>query len=140
MKIYKANKKGFAKYLLVGSILLPLLIFSLDKSTFIDKPFILLPLLSPLALIAWAYFGTVYKIEENNLIYRSAFLRGKIAILDIKEIQKGKTMWSGIKPALARNGLIIKYAKYEEIYLAPENNDEMVADLLKINSEIKVKE
>jgi len=49
-------------------------------------------------------------------------------------------MWSGIKPALARNGLIIKYAKYEEIYLAPENNDEMVADLLKINSEIKVKE
>lgn len=140
MKTYKANKKGFAKYLLVGSILLPLLIFYLDKSTFIDKPFILLPLLSPLVLITWAYFGTVYKIEENNLIYRSAFLKGEIAILDIKEIQKGKTMWSGIKPALAKNGLIIKYDKYNEIYLAPENNDEMLADLLQINPEIIVTE
>ncbi len=140
MKTYKANKKGFAKYLLVGSILLPLLPFSLDKSTFIDKPFILLPLLSPLVLITWAYFGTVYKIEENNLIYRSAFLKGEIAILDIKEIQKGKTMWSGIKPALAKNGLIIKYDKYNEIYLAPENNDEMLADLLQINPEIIVTE
>jgi len=140
MKTYKANKKGFIRYLLVGFLLLPILIFYLDKNTFIGKPFILLPLLSPLALITWVYFDTYYKIDEKSLLYRSAFLRGKIAILDIKEIQKGKTMWSGIKPALAKNGLIIKYSKYDEIYLAPENNDEMVADLLKINPKIEVYE
>ena len=138
MKTYKANKKGFIRYLLAGFFLLPILIFYLDQNTFIEKPFILLPLLSPLALITWVYFDTYYKIEQNNLIYRSAFLRGKIAISDIKEIQKDKTMWSGTKPALAKNGLIIKYSKYDEIYLAPENNNEMVADLLKINPNIKV--
>ena len=140
MKTYKANRKGFIRYILIGFFLLPILIFYLDKNTFIEKPFILLPLLSPLALIAWAYFGTVYKIEEKDLIYRSAFLKGRITILNIKEIQKGKTMWSGIKPALAKNGLIVKFDKYDEIYLAPEDNDEMVADLLKINPEIKVSE
>src|SRR5699024_11725238 len=89
MKTYKANKKGFIRYLLAGFLLLPILIFYLDQNTFIEKPFILLPLLSPLALITWVYFDTYYKIEQNNLIYRSAFLRGKIAISDIKEIQKG---------------------------------------------------
>ena len=140
MKIYKANRKGFINYLLIGSVILPIVVFFLDKNTFIEKPFILLPLLSPLILIFWIYFDTLYKIENNELIYRSGFLRGKIEILKIKEILKEKTMWSGIKPALARKGLIIKYNKYDEIYVAPENNDEMISDLLKINSEIKILE
>ncbi len=47
-------------------------------------------------------------------------------------------MWSGIKPALARNGLIIRYHKYDEIYIAPESNDEMIDDLMKLNPSIKV--
>lgn len=123
---------------MVVFFLLPILIFYFDKNTFIEKPFILLFLLTLFALIAWVYFDTVYKIEGTNLIIQSAFLRGKTAILESKEIQKGRTMWSGVKPTIAKNGLIIKYNKYDEIYLTPENNDEMVADLLKINPEIKV--
>lgn len=139
-KIYKANRKGLINYLLIGSLILPIVVFFLDKSTFTEKPFILLPLLSPLILIFWIYFDTSYKIENNILIYRSGFLRGKIGIPNIKEIIKGKTMWSGIKPALAKNGLIIKFNKYDEIYIAPENNDELISDLIKLNTEIKVTE
>ncbi|PWJ57086.1 PH (Pleckstrin Homology) domain-containing protein [Dyadobacter jejuensis] len=140
MKIYKANRKGFINYLLIGSLILPIIVFYLEKSTFTEKPFILLPLLSPLILIFWIYFDTYYKIENNKLIYRSGFLRGKIEILNIKEILKGETKWSGIKPALARNGLIIKFNKYDEVYVAPENNDELISDLIKLNSEIKITE
>jgi len=140
MKIYKANRKGLINYLLIGAMILPIIVFFLDKNTFTEKPFILLPLLSPLILIFWIYFDTFYKIEKNELIYRSGFLRGKIEILNIKEILKGKTMWSGIKPALAKNGLIIKFNKYDEIYIAPENNDELISDLIKLNSEIKITE
>ena len=140
MKIYKPNKKGFINYLLIGSILLPIVVFMLDKNTFTENPFILLPLLSPLILILWIYFDTSYKIENNTLIYRSGFLRGNIEITTIKEILKGKTLWIGTKPALARNGLVIKFNKYDEIYIAPENNSEIIADLLKINSEIKITE
>jgi hypothetical protein len=138
MKIYKANRKGFINYLLIGSVLLPIVVFFIDKNTFIENPIIILPLLCPLILMLWIYIDTIYKIENNELIYRSGFLKGKIEIQNIKEILKGKTMWSGIKPALAGKGLIIKYNKYEEIYVAPVNNDEMIADLLKINSEIKI--
>ena len=140
MKIYKANRKGLINYLLIGSLILPIVVFFLDKNTFTEKPFILLPLLSPIVLIFWIYFDTFYKIEENEFIYRSGFLRGKIEIQNIKEILKGKTMWSGIKPALARKGLIIKFNKYDEIYIAPENNDELISDLIKLNTEIKVTE
>jgi hypothetical protein len=140
MKIYKANIKGFINYLLIGFLILPIVIFFLDKNTFMEKPFILLPLLSPFILIFWIYCDTFYKIEKNELIYRSGFLRGKIEIPNIKEILKGKTMWSGIKPALARNGLIIKFNKYDEIYIAPENNDELISDLIKLKSEIKITE
>jgi len=140
MKIYKANRKGIIRYLLIGFIVLPAVIFLMDMNTFTEKPYILLPLLSPLILIFWIYFDTLYIIENNYLIYRSGFLRGKIEIPNIKEVIKGKTMWSGIKPALARKGLIIKFNKYDEIYIAPENNNEMISDLLKINSEIKITE
>ncbi len=140
MKTYKAKRKGFINYLLIGSMMLPIIIFFLDKNTFTKSPLILLPLLSPFILIFWFYLNTFYKIENNELIYRSGFLRGKIEIIKIKEIVKGKTMWGGIKPALSRNGLIIKFNKYNEIYIAPENNDKLVDDLLKLNPEIKITE
>ena len=140
MKIYKANRKGFINYLLIGSGILPIIIFIFDNGIFSEKPFILLPLISPLILICWIYFDTSYKIDNNELIYRSGFLRGKIGIPNIKEILKGKTMWIGIKPALAKNGLIIKFNNYDDIYIAPENNDELISDLIKLNSEIKVTE
>ena len=45
-------------------------------------------------------------------------------------------MWSGIKTALSTKGIIIKYNMYDEIYLAPENNNELISDLLKINQDI----
>lgn len=140
MKIYKANRKGFINYLLIGFVIVPVLIFILDQNTFIEKPFILLPLLSPLIILFWIYFDTYYKIENNQLIYHSGFLRGNIEIMYIKEIKKSKTMWSGLKPALAKNGLIIKFNTYDEIYIAPENNHELIADLLKVNSKINVTE
>ena len=140
MKIYKANRKGLINYLLMATVVLPIVIFFLDTNTFSDKPFILLPLLSPLVLVFWIYFDTSYKIENNELIYRSGFLRGKVGISNIKEIIKGKTMWSGIKPALSSKGLIITFNKYDQIYISPESNDELVSDLLKVNSEIKITE
>jgi hypothetical protein len=49
-------------------------------------------------------------------------------------------MWSGVRPALASKGLIIKYNKYDDIYIAPENNNEMIKDLLKVNPAIKLTE
>lgn len=92
----------------------------------------------PLFLIIWAFFSTKYAVDDKYLYYQSAFLKGKIDIASITEIEKNKTSWVGTKPALATGGLIIKQ-KYKEIYIAPENNDKLVEMLLKINPEIVVK-
>lgn len=140
MKTYKANRKGLINYILIVAVILPIFVFFLDKNTFLENPFILLPLLSPLILILWIYFNTYYKIENNELIYRSGFLNGKIGISKIKEILKGKTLWVGIKPALSKNGLIIKFNEYDEIYIAPLSNEELISDLIELNSRIKITE
>jgi len=140
MKVYKANRKGPINYILISAFILPFLIFFLDKSTFAEKPFILLTLLIPIILILWIYFDTYYQIENDKLKYKSGFIKGEIDVREISKIIKEKTMWSGIKPALAKKGLIIKYNRYDEIYIAPESNNEVVKHLLTINKNIEIVE
>lgn len=47
-------------------------------------------------------------------------------------------MWTGLKPATARNGLIIKYNKFDEIYISPETNDTFVDKILELNGNIVI--
>ncbi|AWW29138.1 hypothetical protein DN752_02700 [Echinicola strongylocentroti] len=138
MKIHKANRSGYIRYLLIAFIILPVMMIVMDRATFMERPTMILPMLAPLILVGWAYLDTSYRLENGWLIYRSGFLRGKVDVSVIKEIQPGKTLWVGIKPALARKGLIVKYNTYDELYIAPVDNDEMVTDLLGINPTIKV--
>lgn len=86
----------------------------------------------------WLYFGTNYKLTKTALWYKSGPIQGKIEIAQIREIIVGKSMWSGLKPATARNGLIIKYDKYNEIYISPKSNIEFVERILELNPKIKI--
>ncbi len=61
--------------------------------------------------MCWFYLYTSYKIEVSFLYYSSGFLRGKIDISSMDEISQCKMLWSGVRPALALNGLLIKYNK-----------------------------
>ncbi|MBD0835147.1 PH domain-containing protein [Aestuariibaculum suncheonense] len=137
-KTYKASRRGLIHYVLLGFIILPVLLFILEDKSINEKLLFYFPILIPMLLLLWLYFDTSYKIENNQLIYRSGYLRGKIEISNITEIQKDKTMWLGIKPALSANGIIIKYNTYDDIYIAPYDNDEMISDLLKVNANIKI--
>lgn len=89
-------------------------------------------------LLLLIYFDTSYQLTKEHLIYRSGPIRGKINIADIREVEANKTLYVGIKPALARNGLIIKYNKYDEIYISPNTNESFIKKLLELNGEIKV--
>ncbi len=93
-----------------------------------------------IVLLLWIYFGTSYEINQENFSYKSGPLKGKIAINRITEITKGKTKWSGIKPATAQKGLIVKYDKYNEIYISPKTNESFINELLKLNDEIRITE
>ena len=139
MKTYSAKKRGLFQYLMVIVIVLPFLIYFLDTETFSKNPGILLPFLPPIALGIWAYLNTYYQVEGTKLRYRSGFLKGEIDIASIKMIVPGKTLWVGIKPALAEKGLIITYGRFGEVYLAPKNNEELLSDLVRINANIEVR-
>lgn len=89
-------------------------------------------------LLVWIFFDTKYEIIKTHLKYKSGPIRGEIEINKIRKIIKGKTLWVGLKPATAKNGLIIKYNKYDELYISPKTNDTFIAEILKLNSEIEI--
>ena len=47
-------------------------------------------------------------------------------------------MWVGFKPATARKGLIIKYDKFNDLYISPETNDLFINKILELNDQIKI--
>lgn len=87
----------------------------------------------------WMWFDTYYIIKDDKIYYKSAFIKGAISISIINGIEKHKGLYSGwIKPALSMKGLILKYNRYDDIYMSPENADEFIAALQTINPDIKV--
>ena len=88
--------------------------------------------------LLWIFFDTKYELTKSHLKYKSGPIRGKIDIYSIRKIIKGKTLWAGLKPATAKNGLIIKYNKYDEIYISPKTNDTFIAKILEFNLEIEI--
>jgi hypothetical protein len=84
------------------------------------------------------YTHTYYRIDGDELRWRSSILFGKFSVSSIREVVVNQTLWVGTKPATARNGVIIYYNKYDEIYFSPADNEAFVAALLEINPEIEV--
>lgn len=130
-------KKGSFYIYIICSLILPIYIcfFVIDQ---IADFWFILPAFLPFLLFIWIYFSTIYHLDNRFFYYQSAFLKGKIEIDKITEVQTNKTLWSGVKPALATKGIIIKFG-YDEIYVAPIHNQELIQALLKVNPNIIVK-
>ncbi|MBC6366665.1 PH domain-containing protein [Algoriphagus sp. AK58] len=140
MKSFKPKKGVLIHSIILLLVSLPFFIYLIDSETIETHPIILLPLISPLIFILWFYLGTSYKLESDQLYYKSGFIKGRIPIFEIREIHKDTTLWAGLKPALSSGGIIIKHGKFDDIYIAPENNEELIRDLVKINPSIKILE
>ena len=134
MQIFKAKKGNFRLYLVV-SLLFPIYLYWV--ADFDNNLWWLLTSLLPFILFIWIYFSTKYAIINEEFHYQSAFIKGKIPIAKIKKIQKNKTLWAGVKPAMATKGLIIQYG-FDEVYVAPENNQLLIDALTIINPSINV--
>jgi len=140
MKYYKADKNGPTTYLVVGCLVALALILFYGKGSYGDKSHWYFLFGFPLGMGFWSIFQTYYKIKDDKLIYRSGFIQGEIDIGRIKEIIKGKTRWVGVKAALATGGIIVKYNRFDDVYIAPKNQEELIGDLLKLNGDIVVTE
>lgn len=92
-------------------------------------------------LLLWILLGTNYSIEGSYLKYKSGPISGKIDIFRIHTIEHQKNWLVGntLKPALGTKGLIIKYNKFDDIYISPKKKQEFINALLEINSHIEVK-
>lgn len=137
-KTYKAKKGSFIKRLFILFIILPVIIFVLDQAKFIARPYLILPYITPIILVIWAYFDTFYRIENDKLYYRFSYVRGFITIEDIHTILKGANLRKGKKPALSNEGLVIEYQEKKKLFIAPEDRDDLIEALLQINPEIRL--
>ena len=132
-------EKSAVSALVIFSMVSVLLTLQLRTLIYEPEAGYFLPLLPslPVGLMLWIWFGTGYEIKNGNLYYRSGPFTGNIDISGIKEIRKGQS-WRliGIKPALSTDGIIIRYNKFDEIFLAPDNKKEFIEELLRNNPDI----
>ncbi|MBD3628559.1 PH domain-containing protein [Cyclobacterium sp.] len=138
MKTYKAKKGHLMQGILLVLLVLPLAYGLFDTKPMKEKLRRIIPLTAPALFIIWPYLDTRYWIRGHSFYYKSGYIKGEIDIAGITTILKGKTRWVGVKPALATGGLIVKYNRYDDVYIAPEDSESLIADLLTINPAIQV--
>lgn len=119
----------------IGIILLRIFSIGIENYDFMWTDFLMFVVV---AFLLWLGLGTNYELTQTQLKYKSGPIRGKNEIDKVHEIIKGKTLWSGLKPATARNGLIIKYEKYNEVYISPKTNETFLKKILELNNKIKI--
>ncbi len=140
MANYKSKWDNFYLLILLA-ILIPVItgILAISKAP-VREYLTVLPILVACVLVFYliTYFTTSYKIDSEFLRYRCLVFFGKVKVKSIRRIEVGKNLYSGMKPATAMKGLIIYYDKYEEVYISPIDNEEVVNALLKINPQIEV--
>ena len=126
----------------INTFLIGVAVFAIVKGDMDKEGYLALILIfAVVGLVFWLFYGTGYELtKENGLIYRSGPFKGKIAVDRITEIIKGKTLWVGFRPATARKGLIIKYDRFNEIYISPKTNETFIEKILQLNGRIKITE
>jgi len=132
MKFY--SRKGFSM-MAISSFLLFLSLFCLVNEEYI----LFAVILAALFYLLWTIFDTHYVISDNKLHYKSALLKGSIEISSIVEITRNRTMFAGLKPATASKGIIIRFNKWDDIYMSPANADAFVQALMAANPAIKLR-
>ncbi len=139
--IFKSRKDSLFKIVFTTlSILFIFIFFSIVSKKNINTED-LIPLIIIIVVSIFIYYSfnaTYYEITNTLFKYKSGFIKGDIPLKEIHSITKNTTMWVGLKPATAKNGLIIKYNKYDEIYISPKTNDTFIIEILKHNPNITI--
>lgn len=132
--IYKSVKGSLL--IAVNALMLAMFIFFIVKQ--IWPAAVIFGLVN--CLLLWVWLDTYYTIKDDQLFYKNAFISGTVPVSAIREIEihnKGIVMVSA-KASLALTGLIIKYNRWDDLFISPQNQEQFIADLQKINPEIKV--
>jgi len=96
---------------------------------------ILMPLMIYLLSAIW--FHTQYKLEKERLNILYVPLKKSIQIQDIHSVCHTKNPF--VAPALSMNRIEINYGKYKTIQIAPNNINQFIHELQKMNPQIQMK-
>lgn len=89
----------------------------------------------------YTFFHTFYTISNQELFYKCGFFNGIIPIEKIQKIEYNNSIFVPVvlKLGWSHKGLIITYNKYDDIYISPMNRVQFIAELLKTNPNITIK-
>ena len=94
-------------------------------------------------LVSWLLLSVLlskrYSVDEDYIYYKAGPFKGKVEIQSIREIQVGKSMWTGLRVATAMNGLIIRYDQYNEVYISPDSNSSFIEKLKQVKPDLILK-
>src|SRR5699024_4369479 len=88
------------------------------------------------ALLLWLWFGTNYKIDDEDLIVRSGPFKSTIDIKSIKKLRATKKLLAG--PALSIDRLEIQYKRYDSVSVSRNAESKFSEFLLSKNKWIEV--
>lgn len=91
-----------------------------------------------MSLLLWIWFGTHYVIDRGQLVCRSGPFRVAVPIKSILSLHLGKRLWVGYKLSLSMKGMVVKYNRYDEIYISPRDEEGLASVLRQINPSIEV--
>lgn len=115
-----------------------LIMYIKERATLFQILISLTPALTATGILLWMTFRITYTIGPESIDCIAGFYKERIQIDAIRRIDRDTTMWMGFKLAGARKGIIIYYNTYEEVYLSPDNNDQFIRELIKVNPAIDI--
>lgn len=139
-KTRKPDKVFTAIHLVIGIVLLAVAISGTAETGdiwFSVMLMILIALITGSFLMMPGHLNII--VSGNDLTVRFFFQLYKTDIRNITKVRKGETMWSGFhKYGTATNGLTV-FAKFkDDLYITPDDEEEFLHTLLKINPHIIV--
>lgn len=143
MKVYKSRRDWvygsiFLGITLLFAVIVVLSYFDVGFWDWILMAFIF-AVISLILLINFFFIKTTIKDEE--LIVSVIYNVFRINIFNITKIRIGETMWSGFhKCGTATGGLIVFSKNKNDLYITPENQDEFLEELLKVNRHIVIED
>ena len=92
--------------------------------------------------LVYSIFNTYYTISGTTFSYKCGFFKQRIDIQKIRKIEYNNSIFVpvSLKLGWSHKGLIINYNHYNDVYISPKNRDQFVAELLKNNPNIIIKE
>lgn len=134
---YPAKKGNYLLFIIL-SLFLPVIYIWLLSFQFKELiPYSMISFV-PFLFLLWIYCTTTYHIINDQIFYRSAFVRGSFYIKDIEKIEWVNRPKEGIRPALASKGMVIYFGEGKRVFLAPLNPKGFIKRILHTSPQIKV--